>query len=89
MPTTGHRVHAPPNQCWTAEYQSNVVGNRTKPTMGQSNEVKRPSNQWVKNQRSPTASRGAKNARTTRTQGMARRTAQFPDPLLGAASALA
>ena len=58
MPTTGQSVHVPPNQCWTVEYQRSVVGRKTKPRMGHSSEVKRPSNQWLKNQRRATASRG-------------------------------
>ena len=35
-PTTGQSVHAPPNQWWTAEYQSRVVGRKMKPRMGHS-----------------------------------------------------
>ena len=71
MPTIGQSVHAPPNQCWTAEYHSNVVGSRTKPTMGHKSEGNSPSNQWVKNQRRPTASRGVTSARAAKMQGMA------------------
>ena len=68
MPTTGQSVHVPPNQCWTVEYQRSVVGRKTKPRMGHSSEVKRPSNQWLKNQRRATASRGIRSARAASKQ---------------------
>ncbi len=38
------------------------MGRKTKPRMGHSSEVKRPSNQWLKNQRRAAASRGIRSA---------------------------
>src|ERR1700747_16723 len=80
-PMTGQSVQAPPNQWCTAEYQSSVVGRKTKPTMGHSSDAKRPSNQWPYSQRMATASRGVRSAREKRRQGMARSNHQFPAPV--------
>ena len=41
-PTIGQSVHSPPNQRWTAEYQSSVVGRKMKPTIGQRIESNMP-----------------------------------------------
>ena len=41
-PTMGQNVHWPPNQWWTAVYQSSVVGRKKKPRTGQSPVLKMP-----------------------------------------------
>ena len=70
MPTTGQRVHCPPNQCCTAEYQRSVVGKKKKPRTGHSTELNMPWNQVVKNQRSTMTRRGVMSAKTARRHGM-------------------
>src|SRR6266545_3392379 len=69
-PTTGQRVQWPPNQWYTTEYQSNVVGRKTKPRMSHSGRPTTPLNQVVKNHRRKTTSRGAMSARRAKRQGM-------------------
>src|SRR5438876_552522 len=69
-PTTGQKVQWPPNQLWTAEYHSSVVGRKTKPMIGQRIESKTPRNQWVKNQRTATTNRGAASASRVMIQGI-------------------
>src|ERR1700732_4550209 len=69
-PTTGQNVQCPPNQLCTAEYQSRVVGRKTKPITGHSRLSKTPRNQWVKNQRSATTNRGAARAIKVMRQGI-------------------
>src|SRR5438132_7191860 len=69
-PTTGQKVQWPPNQLWTAEYQSSVVGRKTKPMIGQRMLSKTPRNQWVKNQRTATTNRGAARASRVMIQGI-------------------
>src|SRR4029078_8484183 len=69
-PTTGQNVQWPPNQLWTAEYHSSVVGRKTKPSMGQRRLSKTPRNQGVKNQSTATTSRGAASARSVMMHGI-------------------
>ena len=57
-PTIGHKDHTPPNQCWTAEYQSSVVGRKMNPRIGQSTVLNMPWNQPVKNHRKAITTRG-------------------------------
>jgi hypothetical protein len=57
-PTIGHNDQTPPNQCWTAEYQSSVVGKKMKPRIGHSTVLNMPWNQLVKNQRIAMTMRG-------------------------------
>jgi len=70
MPTTGQRLHWPANQCWTAVYQSSVVGRKMRPSRGQRTEEKIPSNQRVNNHRTATRSRGVNSARSAKRQGI-------------------
>src|SRR5688500_20343791 len=69
-PTTGQKVHRPPNQLCTAEYQRSVVGRKTNPRIGQSRLSKTPLNHVVKNQRTAATSRGAARARRDSRQGI-------------------
>src|SRR4051812_1720413 len=69
-PTTGQNVQCPPNQLWTTEYQSRVVGRNTNPIIGHSRLSKTPRNQWVKNQSTATTSRGAARARSVMMHGI-------------------
>jgi hypothetical protein len=58
-----NRFHSPPNQLWTAEYQSVAVGKRMKPSSGQRRFVNRPSNQFENNQSTRIVTRGTSNAK--------------------------
>ena len=69
-PATGQNVQCPPNQLWTAEYQSSVVGRKTNPMIGQRRLSKTPRNQWVKNQSNATTSRGAARANKVMMHGI-------------------
>ena len=67
----GHKDHTPPNQCWTAVYQSNVVGKKMNPKIGQRIVLNIPWNQLVKNQSTAMATRGKMMAmKPIKQQGM-------------------
>src|SRR5688572_20140874 len=69
-PATGQNVQRPPNQLLTAEYQSRVVGRKTKPMIGQRMLSNTPRNQCVKNQRIATTRRGAARASSVMIHGI-------------------
>src|SRR4029077_6544279 len=72
-PTIGQRVHWPPNQCCTTEYQSSVVGRKMKPRMSQSGRLTTPVSHVVKNHSRKSTRRGARSASSAKRQGMAAR----------------
>ena len=70
IPTMGMTVHSPPNQCWTAEYQSKVNGRKTNPRIGQRTVLKTPTNQLEQNQTTKIVIRGTNKANSINNNGI-------------------